>query len=92
MAEQPPLPDSSFTTTPYDVRSSRQLAAMWEKFGPGPAGAKCKDCVALRGYSTRSGQRTYYKCGVYGVSSGPGTDWRMKWPACGYFEQKPIKS
>lgn len=93
MADQPELPGTDLNTVaPYVVRSTKSLASMWSRFGPGPAGTTCKDCVALRGYQNRSGRRTYYKCGVYGVSSGPGTDWRVKWPACGYFEKKPPKT
>ncbi len=84
-----PLPGMA----PYIVRASRQLAAMWSKFGPGPAGETCKNCVALRGYrGYGGGRRTYYKCSVYGVSSSEATDWRLKWPACGYFEKQKEKS
>ena len=31
----------------------------------------------------------YFKCSKFGVSSGPATDWRKGWQACGAFE-KPV--
>lgn len=71
---------------PAVVRLNKQLKFMWQKHGPGPEGKTCKGCIRLRGHRTAGG-RTYYKCLVYGVSSGPGTDWRLRWPACGLFEE-----
>lgn len=40
----------------------------------------CDECLFL----VRSAG--YLKCSKYGISSGPGTDWRKKWQACGLFE------
>jgi hypothetical protein len=39
----------------------------------------CVHCVLRHG-----GARAYYKCTLFGrYTSGPGTDWRKKWVACG---------
>lgn len=73
---------------PAVVRLNKPLAFMWNKFGAGPEGRTCKDCVRLRANVTGS-RRTYYKCGFYGVSSSEATDWRLRWPACGIFEEDP---
>lgn len=56
--------------------------------GAGPDGAKCSGCVFLietpPGYTAKN----YRKCSKYGVTGGPGTDWRVSNPACGLFQAK----
>lgn len=49
------------------------------------SGQKCGTCVHL--YGKRMGG-TYYKCKLSKVTSGPGTDWRLRWPACGKWERR----
>lgn len=59
---------------------------MVNKFGKGPDGVVCKDCacfVRRGGYS-----KTYFKCRLRGITSGPGTDHRAGWQACGQFKGK----
>lgn len=38
-------------------------------------------CIRVNG-----GSRDYLKCDLNKITSGAGTDWRRKWPACGKFE------
>ena len=75
------LPDPLFPhAAPTDPRPE-QLRTMHRDYGV-KADQTCGGCVhcALRPGNTRS----YYKCTLYGrYTSGPGTDWRKKWPACG---------
>lgn len=57
---------------------------MLDKYGATP-GHVCKDCGLL---DVTGLSRRYYKCTVYGSTSGPGTDWRLKWPACGLWAEE----
>lgn len=43
---------------------------------------ECKHCVGMEH------ARVYWKCELYGITGGPGTDWRKSWQACGKFEAK----
>lgn len=45
----------------------------------------CGQCAFLQQH--RQGG-TWYKCLKSDVSSGVATDWRMRWPACGLFEER----
>lgn len=75
------LPAPSFPhDEPTDPRPP-QLRTMHGDYGL-RADQTCGGCVhcALR----NGGARSYYKCTLYGrYTSGPGTDWRKKWVACG---------
>jgi hypothetical protein len=53
-------------------------------YGEGPAGAKCKTCKYLL-YKHRT--RRYYKCHFRYITSGPGSDHKINWPACGKYEK-----
>lgn len=55
--------------------------------GPGPEGRRCGDCVHLRMQGGVAGR--YYKCELRGITGGPLTDHRVRWPACGRFEEDP---
>ena len=49
-------------------------------------GRMCKSC---RHFYARGGVRgTYYKCKLNRTTSGPGTDWRARYPACGKWEAR----
>ena len=50
-------------------------------------GEICKDCKFI--VYTECSKR-YYKCKLRGITSGPGTDHRLKWPACRMFISKSI--
>lgn len=50
-------------------------------------GATCKTCAHLAYNEMRSGKR-FYKCGLVKMTSGPGTDIRLSWKACQFYEQE----
>jgi len=54
-------------------------------YGPGPDGAKCKECRLL---IVNQKSKRYFKCELRGFTNGPATDHRANWPACGRFVQK----
>lgn len=58
---------------------AKRIAMMHRRHGVTP-GQTCGTCRHL---TTQGRNRVYYKCQRYGVSSGSGTDWRLKWAACG---------
>jgi len=47
-------------------------------------GKKCKACIHLFG---KQYANTYYKCALRKNTSGPGTDHRVNWNACGKYEE-----
>jgi len=53
--------------------------------GSGPAGESCRTCACLR-VSGRT--RNYYKCALVKPTGGPGTDIRLKSPACSQWRAK----
>lgn len=65
-------------------QANKKRLRMQTLYGAGPEGRTCGECVHL---VTRSRARDYFKCLHYGITGGPGTDWRKRWPACGKFEQ-----
>jgi hypothetical protein len=54
-------------------------------WGLGPEGTKCKTCVHL---VVRQFANRYFKCRKRKMTSGPGTDHRVGWNACGLYEPK----
>lgn len=46
---------------------------------------RCGACAYF--YRTSGNTKDYFKCQVYGETSGAGTDWRKKWMACGLFKE-----
>ncbi len=48
-------------------------------------GEKCKTCYHV---NTHGNTRAYYKCTEYRITAGPGTDIRLKWPACIRFKEE----
>lgn len=53
--------------------------------GQGPDGAICRDCAHLY---TKKYAGTYHKCDLRADTNGPGTDHRVRWPACGRYEKR----
>ena len=43
----------------------------------------CGDCAHAVAH-TRN--RTWWKCSKFAITHGPGTDIRLKWPACNYYD------
>jgi hypothetical protein len=57
----------------------------WEIAGRGPDGKTCGDCASL---VTIRRAGTYFKCGEFQITRGPGTDIRKKDQACTFFKAK----
>lgn len=57
------------------------------KPGSGPSGETCRTCdnATLHTYH----DKRYWKCGLVVPTSGPGTDIRLKTPACRAWRRKP---
>ncbi len=54
-------------------------------YGKGPEGKTCKRCQHL--FAVEHGHR-YYKCDLRKLTKGPGSDHRVRWPACGRYEER----
>jgi hypothetical protein len=48
--------------------------------GTGPTGETCKTCE--HSYRRQGGSNAYFKCDLVPPTNGPGTDIRLKSPAC----------
>ena len=66
-----------------DRRLPLRIGDMHRRFGR-TEGRCCASCVHLVVH--KPGQNKYYKCDLTVITSGPGTDWRIGWPACGRWE------
>jgi len=80
-----PLPPPEFNSGTFPGYP-RQRRTMYKYYGV-ERGQKCGDCQNLRRKLYNA--RTYFKCRLYGDSCGAGTDFRLKWTACGAFKQVP---
>ena len=49
-------------------------------------GETCGSCDHL--VRVQHGNRGYYKCGLVEITRGPGSDIRLKWPACVAWEER----
>lgn len=56
------------------------------KPGSGPDGERCGTCAHA---VAREFGRRYWKCALVPATKGPGTDIRLKTPACKKWEAKP---
>lgn len=61
-------------------KGSGPNGAMLSVYGSGPVGATCGGCAHI--FRVRGHTCNYYKCRKHGVTSGPGTDHRLRWQAC----------
>lgn len=64
-----------------------RIACGWHPFGRKlrePRGETCGTCKHKT--SHQPGANIYHKCELRGVTSGPATDLRLKWPACELWE------
>jgi len=53
-------------------------------YGKGPEGTKCKTCKKLV-YKDRG--KRYYKCLERTITNGAASDHRVRWNACGKYEE-----
>lgn len=56
------------------------------KPGTGPQGESCRTCKYL--FTKHYGSKNYYKCFLMHETNGPGTDIRLKSPACKRWEKR----
>lgn len=70
---------------PSPTMRTKRHRPWWELLGAGPEGATCRACQFLRRQRV---SKVFFKCGKQPVTSGPGTDIRMKDPACRLFQIK----
>lgn len=68
---------------PLNAYNREMVAA----YGGGPDGATCGGCAHLFRKQHNAGE--YLKCSKHGDTAGPGTDMRLKWPACGLYTPRP---
>lgn len=61
----------------------KRMLVMYQLYGQ-EKDHKCKECEFLQ---ARAFANTYYKCLKSKVTSGPATDWRVNWMACGRFKK-----
>lgn len=68
-------------------RAGRRPGQPWADIrGAGPEDKKCKTCRFL---TCKGGTvKTFYKCGKAPITGGPGTDIRLKDPACMLYEEE----
>lgn len=67
--------------------SGRKIEAMHRLYGVDPIDRTCDDCPHCVRYTPTD--RHFYKCSLYGVTSGESTDWRLKWRACTLIDHDP---
>lgn len=65
-----------------------KIALMYQEYGRF-TGCRCRSCPHLDVFTNGDNTRIWYKCRMYGLSSGPGTDWRCGNEACGAFTIDP---
>jgi hypothetical protein len=82
MNEQPPLYAADLE--PSQVARPATLAGMYLIYGATP-GKVCGDCISFFWVQYA---RRYFKCRRAHQTAGPGTDWRVKWPACGQWQAR----
>jgi len=66
--------------------NGKKIESMTRLWGKGPEGVRCGDCVQFVTQNYHDGR--FFKCRLYGITRGAGTDWRKKWPACGKFTER----
>jgi hypothetical protein len=59
---------------------------MIRAWGYGPEGKQCKNCKNLVIHGDHA--RNYWKCLLRRITNGPATDHRVKWTACGKYEDE----
>ena len=68
--------------------SAQKIDLMYQEYGR-LTGCRCRSCPHLDAYTDDTLSRVWYKCHMYGDSSGPETDWRCSCEACGAFRIDP---
>jgi hypothetical protein len=58
--------------------------------GSGPAGEKCRTCAHARKGNIDTAAGGFWKCALVKPTRGPGTDIRLKSPACAYWKPRRL--
>lgn len=89
MSDQPDLFDD-MGRDPLNTARIRRNGATPAEIGTGPEGETCKTCKFAT-YIEHANR--YYKCVLMKNSwtAGPGTDIRLKWAACSFWEKVEVK-
>ena len=72
------------------ARTERQRAAIARGYHPLGLGRididhKCGECHFR--FQVSNGRRSWWKCILISPTHGPGTDLRLKWPSCPFFQE-----
>lgn len=68
---------------------AKHPSPMVRKYGLSANDETCKTCKHLYRKEYQAG--AYYKCELLGNTNGAGTDIRLKWDACGKYEERVRK-
>jgi hypothetical protein len=79
MAKLPLTPEQAEWFDQAKIQKPEWVNPMVRKFGVDLEGRKYKGCDFI---VANQCSKRYYKCKLRGVTSGPGTDHRLSWPAC----------
>ena len=86
MASQPTLDE--LVVLKAELKRSRKIDLMHKLHGVS-AGNKCGDCENF--FRTNWDQANqHFKCKLFGVTHGEGTDWRKSYLSCGKFRRKSV--
>ena len=83
--KQPLTPEQAEWFAKAAIQKPEWVNPMVRKFGLDPEGRKCKGCDFL---TVNACSKRYYKCRLRSVTSGPGTDHKLKYPACSQFKPR----
>lgn len=86
LTDMPVLPDGVLGKKKHEHPKAKKFNPMLAVYGVGPVDAQCRDCMHLR---VKEWAGRYFKCLLRGDTNGPGTDHRLRWPACGKYEYRP---
>lgn len=75
-------PDRDLFGEPVRDPVRRNWGAYPYKPGSGPAGERCGTCANCHLAARRNPKARHYKCALVVPTFGPGTDIRLKTPAC----------
>ena len=73
---------------PGALKAQQKILTMQHRHGMGPEGRR----AASARISSTGARESYPKCALFGVTGGPGTDWRARFPTCGKFEERRAAS
>ena len=87
MADQPALTVEMQAWLDGQAKAPEAINPCVRMFGRGPEGSICKICKHLDYH--QPGNKRFYKCYLRPFTRGPGSDHRVRWPACAKFEARP---